>query len=386
MTEDTKDKTYDPRVTLHNVETGEATPVEADLVHGLDAFSEAWEPQVETPSPLIFEGWQMSDDEHPPGGGRPAYRLVYKTLRTIVVPQVRLEMANLLVRFTNGEVTIGRPIFHGTLDSRKSGHFIVPEWGSATLDESGNGMQYEYSVNRNVHIEAAQDTYPACNYVEVLYVLNDDVSSTYEASMSAGRAGIAPFTAMLDLSYGDRLLGPILTEEVGELFDDWHWNRRLGGRTVALESQANMKTISGHQLSDGLRAAVDHQLELSDESRASARVAAQWYWEAESQSDLGLGFASYWLVLEALELGQNANIRPLRVAFSAMLGCNEDDVKESIGRLYGERSGLLHGNVRAVDENEVAKVRALASALLHKHLFGDVPDERVQEVRQVLLP
>jgi hypothetical protein len=191
---------------------------------------------------------------------------------------------------------------------------------------------------------------------------------------------------MLDLSYGDRLLGPLLTEEVGELFEDWHWNRRLGGRTVALESQANMKTISGHQLSDGLRAAVDRQLELSDESRAAARVAAQWYWEAEGQSDLGLGFASYWLVLEALALGQNSNIRPLRVAFSAMLGCNEDDVKEPIGRLYGERSGLLHGNVRAVDEKEVAKVRALASALLHKHLFGDVPDQRVQEVRQVLLP
>jgi hypothetical protein len=147
-----------------------------------------------------------------------------------------------------------------------------------------------------------------------------------------------------------------------------------------------MKTISGHLLSDGLRAAVDRQLELSDESRASARVASQWYWEAENQSDLGLGFASYWLVLEALELGQNANIRPLRVAFSAMLGCKQDDLKESIGRLYGERSGLLHGNVRAVDKNAVTKVRALASALLHKHLFGHVPEERVEEVRQVLLP
>jgi len=385
MTDDKTDKTYDPRVTLRNDETGEITPVVADLVHGLDEFREAWEPQVETPSPMMFEGWQMSDDEHPAGGGRPAYRLVYKALRTVVVPQVRLEMANLLVRFANGEVTIGRPIFHGTLDSRKSGHFIVPEWGSVILDEGGKGMQYEYTVNPNVDIQAAQGTFPACNYVEVLHVLNDGVSSGYEASMSAGRAGVAPFTAMLDLSYGDRLLGPILTEEVGELFDDWHWNRRLGGRTVALESQANMKMISGHQLSDGLRAAVDRQLEFSDERRASLRVAAQWYWEAESQSDPGLGFASYWLVLEALELGQNANIRPLRVAFSAMLGCNEDDVKVSIGRLYGKRSGLLHGNVRAVEEDEVAKVRILASALLHKHLFGDVPDERVQDVRQVLL-
>jgi hypothetical protein len=51
MTDDKTDKMYDPRVTLHNIETGEATPVEANLVQGLDEFSEAWESQVETPSP-----------------------------------------------------------------------------------------------------------------------------------------------------------------------------------------------------------------------------------------------------------------------------------------------------------------------------------------------
>jgi hypothetical protein len=68
MTDGNSDKTYDPRVTLHNVETGEATPVEADLVQGLDEFSKAWEPQVEAPSSLMFEAWQMSDDQHPPRG------------------------------------------------------------------------------------------------------------------------------------------------------------------------------------------------------------------------------------------------------------------------------------------------------------------------------
>jgi hypothetical protein len=40
-------------------------------------------------------------------------------------------MPNLLVRFTNGEVTTGRPIFHGTLGLRKRGHFVVPEWNEA---------------------------------------------------------------------------------------------------------------------------------------------------------------------------------------------------------------------------------------------------------------
>lgn len=301
------------------------------------------------------------------------------------MPEVRLEMPNLHVNFVNGDVTVGRPIFHGTLGSRRPGHFIVPEWGSITSDR-GNGLQYEYAVNRNVEVQAAQETYPTCNYVEVLYVLNDGVSSTYEDSMSAGRAGIAPFTAMLDLSYGERLLGPILTEEVGEVFEDWHWNRRLGGRSVALESQANMKVVPGHELSGSLRAAVDRQLGLPNGSRASLRVAAQWYWEAENQSDPGLGFAYYWLVLEALELGQNSNIRPLRMAFSEMLDCGENDSRAPIGRLYGHRSALLHGDVRAVDENHVAQIRKLATTLLHKHLFGVVPDDRVKEVREVLLP
>lgn len=379
------DREYDPRLTLHDMETGEVTPVEAGLVHGLDEFAEAWEHQVETPSAMTFEGWQMADDEHPPGGGRPAYRLVYKTLRTIVIPEVKLQMPNLHVNFVNGDVTVGRPIFHGTLGSRKPGHFIVPEWGSVTSDD-GNGLRYEFAVNRNVEVQAAQETYPSCNYIEVLYVLNDGVSSTYEDSLSAGRAGIAPFTAMLDLAYGERLLGPVLTEEVGEVFDDWHWNRRLGGRSVALESQANMKLVSGHELSDSLEAAVDRQLGLTEESRASLRVATQWYWEAESQSDPGLGFASYWLVLEALELGQNSNIRPLRIAFSEMLDCDENELRAPIGRLYGQRSALLHGDVRAVDENQVGRIRKLAAGLLHKHLFGVVPDGRVKEVREVLLP
>lgn len=69
-----------------------------------------------------------------------------------------------------------------------------------------------------------------------------------------------------------------------------------------------------------------------------------------------------------------------------MLDCDENDLKAPIGRLYGQRSALLHGDVRAVDENQVARIRTLATSLLHKYLFGAVPDERVKEVREALLP
>jgi hypothetical protein len=33
------------------------------------------------PEWLRTSGWQRVDDEHPPGTGRPAYRVAYKTLR-----------------------------------------------------------------------------------------------------------------------------------------------------------------------------------------------------------------------------------------------------------------------------------------------------------------
>lgn len=74
---------FDPRVYVTNGATGERTPVRRDQLSGADEFMESIQVNTELPPEFRFSGWQASDEEHPPGKGRPAYRVVYKTLRTV---------------------------------------------------------------------------------------------------------------------------------------------------------------------------------------------------------------------------------------------------------------------------------------------------------------
>ncbi|MCU1556939.1 MAG: hypothetical protein JWN09_934, partial [Microbacteriaceae bacterium] len=71
----------DPRVHITDEKTGEVRGVPKSAVTGLDEFAESWKNAVDLPDELTFSGWQMVDDDHPPGKGYPAYRIVYKTIR-----------------------------------------------------------------------------------------------------------------------------------------------------------------------------------------------------------------------------------------------------------------------------------------------------------------
>src|SRR6201999_2937773 len=92
---------------VHDAETGEVHGV----VTGLKAFRESWKNDVEMPHQMSFSGWQMADDEHPVGSGKPGYRLVHKTIRTVIFPSLAIEMATLKLIMKNGEVTVGEPVF-----------------------------------------------------------------------------------------------------------------------------------------------------------------------------------------------------------------------------------------------------------------------------------
>ena len=168
---------------VHDAATGETRGV----VVGLEEFSSAWERDVELPHQLSFNGWQMSDDDHPADGGEPAYRLVHKTIRTIPVPNVELNLHTLLLRLENGPVTVGAPIFHHSLQARREGTFLVPEWGSVSVDEDGTAS-YHHSNSNSINIEGHQETLPITNYVEILCKLRPDAGPSYAEQIAAGRA------------------------------------------------------------------------------------------------------------------------------------------------------------------------------------------------------
>jgi hypothetical protein len=375
---------YDPRAKIVDSTTGEVKPVLRDELQGLDEFIQQWQHNVEIPHEMKFSGWQMADDEHIAGTGIPAYRLVRKTIRTVVFPQVTMTFPNLLIRLANGAVTWGEPRFNGTLLGRAFGTYLLPEWGAVEID--GDNAKYTGRPNVNVNIEGHQESTPDTNYVELLYHLPDGHGQEYGEMVAAGRAGLAPLTAMLDFMFGERLLGPVLTEEVGEVFNDWHWNRLFGGRTVSMESQARFEMVDGRAFCDHVWKAIERELDLDPVKQTRLRIASQWYWSADAEPDAVQRYISYWLCVEALEVkGKSTDIAPVKKSVAKLLGVDQSLVSDGVGRLYGIRGSLVHGSIRETPPGALDRVRALACALLEMHSLGVVTDARLESLRAAVL-
>jgi hypothetical protein len=222
------------------------------------------------------------------------------------------------------------------------------------------------------------------NYVEILYVLNDDVASKdHYGKLSAAQAAVAPLLASLDLTFGARLLGVRITEEIGEVFDDWHWNRRLDGPTVALEAQADLAFIEAQAGLGQIRAIFEANAGRSLEHRSRLRIASQWYWRADAETDPVQKFIAFWLVIEALEM-DGPNIAPVKQVVQSLTGDDSVPVAAAIGRLHGLRSRLVHGKQDAVSSVQLGAVEAVSLALLERHLLGVLTDNRKSALRQAV--
>lgn len=382
MTSEDQKSEFDPRAFLRHGETGKVSPVRRADLQGLDEFAAAWRTDLPTPERMSFSAWQGSDDEHPAGSGKPAYRIVRKTVRTVVAPRVLVDMGNLRLSFDNGPVNWGEARFTNALVGREPNNYLVPEWGTLNFENDPPG--YFAELNRNIQIEAHEETTPSGNYVELIFVLNPPVPTLHDDMLAAGRASSAPLMALVDLLWGERLLGPLLAEEVGETFEDWHWNRQLGGRTVSIEMQAEMQLLDGHDLAHRIGLGADVARGRDEEGRNRIKVASQWYWRAESEPDPVQRYISYWLVVEALALGESADISPIKRAVEQISGQPRSVVGPAVGRLHGLRSRLIHGKERAVPDVAVQNVRVLASALLELRLLDDVSAARVAALAAVL--
>jgi hypothetical protein len=80
-------------------------------------------------------------------------------------------------------------------------------------------------------------------------------------------------------------------------------------------------------------------------------------------------------------LPDTTDIRPVRERLAAALGGSEGERGYFVGRHFGRRSNLVHGNARReVKEQEVESVRDLVQALLELEL-GIGNDERRESLR-----
>lgn len=376
------DPDLDERVQIRHAD-GSTEYVRRDSLTGLDDWIANWAQNPRLPSAVSFTGWQGVDDEHPVGDGHAGYRIIYKTIRTVVLPEVSWSAVNVMVRLLNSPMTWGEARYTNAVRHRRENEWLVPQWGE--LQRRGNQFAYAANLDPTVAMEAHEETTPSGNFVEILYQLPDAANLGYMQKLALGRARTAPLTAAMDLIWGERLIGPVFTEEVGEVYSDWHWNRLIGGPTVLWEGQARLGVQDGREIAEALNLFNTIFGEHSEDERARLRVAAQWYWRADSDTDRVMKFLGYWLCSEACTLDTGEwNIRALKTALAAILDTSVSEISAAVGRIYSSRSLIAHGKNLAVDDHTLEAGKAIAEALLSRRLHGRVSPERVSALRSSL--
>jgi hypothetical protein len=365
-----------------------------DQVVGAAAFVDSWQRSKETPDEFSATGWQRTDDVHPPGAGRRAYRVVYKTLRLVPFPSLVMSWPNLRISICNGDVERGGLRVPTGIAGRTARHLIIPEYGR--VRQQNGAVTYLSCPDLNYAVAGWEETLSACSYVELLYLIDDPTvwdlvpknaakpdtdrtSGAFERALTQGRAGVASLKTLLDLHVGPRLLAMPLTEEVGEVFDDWHWTRRLDAGLFSAETQASRRQLDTKDLVAQLQPLIDRHQALSADERRRLTLASQWYWRADADTDASTRFISWWLSVESLEM-PSTNIKPVRKRIAYLTSTTSERWAEPIGRLFRLRGELVHGNVDEVPADAGARVEALARALLASRLLGAPPKPFLDEL------
>jgi hypothetical protein len=159
-------------------------------------------------------GWQRFDNDHPPGKGKLGYRAVYKTLKLIPYPPVNLSWPNLKVRLVVESVEFGGFKVKGNvIPSVFPNKLLLPEY--IEIRKEGQSITFQGKTNMKWEFAAYQEEFPTSGIVEFLLEVE---SSNENDVITRGRRSVSPILAILDLIYGERLIGALIAEEVVELF------------------------------------------------------------------------------------------------------------------------------------------------------------------------
>ena len=287
-----------------------------------------------------WSSWLWEDEEHQQGAGISAYRVVFKTVRIPILGTLNMTWPNLTMRMWHGSVRIGRATVDPALPWRREGHSVVPEWG--TLSDTATGVKYEISGASSPTLGAEDEEFTNGSFVE--FILQTSPGKPNE-QVAEGRQKLASLMTMIDLSFGRRLRGMQLTEEIGEVFSDGHFICSTQSTLIGMESLMMLEPRSvPHELLAWSQSVIGRHMSRPDEERVTLGLASEWYLLAEGTIDPVLEFIYLWLAIEVLAMPNTSDIRPVRERLAHGLGGTENDWRDLVGPLFGRRSDIVHGN------------------------------------------
>jgi hypothetical protein len=305
-----------------------------------------------------LSGWQRVDDAHPIGGGKPAYRVVFKTLRVGVAP-AEFKFSNLVVRFGHGTVERGGVRLGQAVRGRRREEWYLPEKGK--LVEREGTLRYAPDSPLNFEFDAWQEQVEDVFFVEMLLVCK---AVDQSERLAEGRRHLASLKTLLDLRFGSRLLGLLLTEEVGELHDDGYRTRDLASESLANEWSFATQTVDADALRQFGETLLEKQTKRSESERLRLRLACDWYWSAIHAEEPVNEYLQLWFVVETIAMPDTTNIAPVKDRLAAALG-GDRSTWALVGRHFGRRGNLVHGqDEREVQPAALAELRDLVEVLL----------------------
>ncbi len=320
-------------------------------------------------------GWQRSDDDHKAGTGKPGYRLVFKTLKLLPLPQAAMEWPNCRITFSVDKTTKGGVRVLEALPSRRPNLVILPEYIDIVSQESQTN--FNGRTNMKFNFKAWEKEIDTSGLVEMLLITE---ATEPQAILQEGQLSLAKLKTVLQIAGGQRVLGLPITEEVVEIFSDWHWNRNMSSLSVGTESELNLEQLNTKEFFKVVQPAIELTQQMGKEERLRVSVASQWYWKADSERDSTNRFIEYWVAIEALEMPNSTNIRPVKERLAKLTGTGTDFWNDVVGKLYGLRSKLVHGKLAQVEDEQLAYLKKVIEALLCGRLFPGQKNKIYEEL------
>lgn len=307
---------------------------------------------------FVLSAWQGVDENHQPGDGQRAYRVVFKTLR-IVLGEMHVRFPNLILRFGHGRVERGGVRLGDAIRGRRRGDWYLPE--SGRLVPAGEHLRYQPDPPLDFEFHGWEDTVDDIFFVELI-VLCD--SEDAQARLTEGRRTLSSLMTLIDLHFGPRLLGIQLAEEVGELHHDGHWTRTLASERLANEWSFDVRAEGVEELRAFNDGPLARHIARSAADKLRLQLACDWYWSAIHADQSVTEYLQLWFVVEALAMPDTTNVAPVKDRLADGLGGQRSDWG-LVGRHFGRRSRLVHGQEeRDVDDADLTELRTLVEVLL----------------------
>ncbi|MGA2767974.1 MAG: hypothetical protein ABSF24_06625 [Candidatus Bathyarchaeia archaeon] len=267
-----------------------------------------------------------------------SYRIVFRSLKTVDFEEELFLARNFLLRVTRKALP-SFAIHVSGIECQDRGFYSVPD------------------EERIIKVEAGRREFQPDNYLE-LFVFSTE--ETTNRVLSDGSMKAQPILALIHLILGERALDSKIVEDTQELelkFDKAAVEEGVGKTKLNYTSRCCMNSpvirneaafTIVNLFPQGVKELIDSfvkYMKMDELDRKRVNVALRWFYKGAREKVVEDRFLALWISLEAITMQGKTDVRLAKQFLAKMMNIPISAVepKLEIGRMFGYRSSLVHG-------------------------------------------